>query len=256
MQGPGQQPLSPVKEGCRAFSWVIGGCLGLIVMGAAVIGVIGFIAVQKATEVTREFEKRPVFMAANALVTLNPEIELVEADEESESITIREKATGKTITVKLEDLQEGRVSFTDGKGEQPTLQAQSEGPNASIQLHGPDGQPVANAHKGGTVEFPEWAPVPQGTYSNSAKTRTNGATIWVATVTTGGTVKSIVDSIERDVTARGFRVNTNNLATSTDGSALMFSAVSEDNKRTITAIGGTKSGIGAVEFIFSAQERP
>lgn len=258
--GPGQpgygQPLPPPAKKGKIWLWVVGGCLGLLVMGAVVTAIIGYVAVQKAKEVAGDFENRPVFTAAKALVMLNPEIELVEADEDTQRITIREKATGKTITVSLEDLQQGRISFTDEKGEEYTLQAQGEGGSGSVQVQGPDGQSVFSAQSGGGIAFPDWVPVPAGEIANSAKTTANDATIWVATIRVNGPMQQFIDQLERDLGARGLRTSAKNVTTSSDGSALMFSASSPDSKRSVTAMGGSKNGSDTLEIVFSATEKP
>ncbi len=256
-QGPpgyGQQSLPPPAKKSSVWLWVLGGCLGLLLLGGAVTAIIGYFAVQKAKEVAGDFENRPVFTAAKALVMLNPDIELVNADEDTQKITIREKSSGKTITVSLDDLKEGRISFTDEKGEQYTLQ--TEGEHGGVRVEGPDGQQVFSAQSGSNIEFPDWAPIPAGTYSSSAKTTTTEGTIWVVTVDTESTVQQLANQLEKDLTARGFRVTGKSITTTGDGSALMFSAVSADGKRTITAMGGSKSGTPKVEVIYSAQERP
>ncbi len=256
-QGPpgyGQQPLPPPAKKGKVWIWVLGGCLGLLLLGGAVTAIIGYFAVQKAKEVAGDFENRPVFTAAKALVMLNPDIELVNADENTQQITVREKSTGKTVTVSLEDLKEGRISFKDEKGEQYTLR--TDGENGGVQVQGPNGQQVFSAQPGGNIEFPDWAPVPAGTYSGSAKTSTSEGTIWVITVDTPSTVPQLVEQLERNVTSQGFRVTGKSVTTTADGSALMFSAVSADEKRTITAMGGSKAGTTQTEFIYSAQERP
>lgn len=250
------QPLPPPAKKGKVWVWVLGGCLGLMIMGAVVTAIVGYIAVQKAKEVAGDFENKPVFTAAKALVMLNPEIELVEADEASERITIREKATGKTVTVSLEDLQQGRISFTNEQGEEYTLQAQGEGAGGSVQVQGPDGQSVFSAQSGGGIEFPDWVPVPAGEIANSAKTTTNEATIWVATIRVNGTVQAFADKLEQDLASRGLKSNAKNITTSSDGAALMFSATSPDNKRSVTAMGGTKTGTDTLEIVFSASERP
>lgn len=251
----GQQPLPPPAKKSNVWIWVLGGCLGLLLLGGAVTAIVGYIAMQKAKEMAGDFEKRPVYTAAKALVMLNPDIELVNADEDSQKITIREKATGKTMTVSLEDLKEGRISFTNEKGEQYTVHTEGKGEGGGVRVEGPDGQQVFSAQSG-NIEFPEWAPVPQGTYSSSAKTVTNDGTVWVVTVDTSVTVPNLVENLEREVTSRGFRVTGKSVTTTNEGASLMFSAVSADSKRTITAMGGSKSGSSQVELIFSAQERP
>ena len=75
----------------------------------------------------------------------------------------------------------------------------------------------------------------------------SGSSRWIPS-----TVQQLADQLEKDLTSRGFRVTGKSITTTADGSALMFSAASDDGKRTITAMGGSKSGTPKVEFIYSA----
>lgn len=252
----GQQGLPPAAKKSKVWIWVLGGCLGLILLGAVIAAVVGYFAVQKAKEVAGDFEKRPAFTAARALVMLNPEIELVDADEASERITIREKATGKTMSVSLDELQQGKITFTDEKGEEYNLQTKGEGDNASIRMESGDGKEVFSSQISGDSQFPDWAPTVPGTYLRTSKTTTNEITIWTATVETTQTVQEIGDWLEAEAKSRDLRVTGKNITTSTDGSALMFTAATEGNKRVITAMGGGKTGAGKMELIYSVQERP
>ncbi|MCZ2154167.1 MAG: hypothetical protein LC114_09775 [Bryobacterales bacterium] len=254
--GYGQQPLPPPAKKSGIWIWVLGGCLGLLLLGGAVAAIIGYFAVQKAKEVSGDLQSRPVYTMAKALVMLNPDIELVDADEGTERITIREKSTGKTVSVSLEDLKEGKISFTNEKGEQFTLKTEGNENNGGIQIEGPGGKEVFRAQSGDNVEFPEWAPHPAGTYGNSAKTVTGDGTIWMATITSHQSVQDFAEQLERDVTSRGFKVTGKTLSTSSSGVALMFSATSADGKRTITATGGSRDDPSTAEFVFTVHERP
>ena len=95
-----QQPLSPGKKTGGVWLWVIGGCLGIVLLGGIAVATLGYFGMKKFQETTglssEEFEKRPAFAAAKLITALNPEIELVAADEATQRITIREKRTGKT----------------------------------------------------------------------------------------------------------------------------------------------------------------
>lgn len=251
----GQQPLPPPAKKGGVWMWVLGGCLGLLLLGGAVTAVIGYFAVQKAKEVAGDLQSKPIYTAAKALVMLHPDIELVNADEDSERITIREKSTGKTVTLSLEDLKEGKISFTDEKGEQYTLKAEGSGENGGIRIEGPGGQEVLRAQSGGNIDFPDWATPPAGAYSNSAKTVTTNGTVWMVTVTTSENVEDLAGQLERDATSRGFKVTSKTVTTGSSGAALTFSATSADGKQTITAMGGSRDGSPNAEIIFTAHEQ-
>jgi len=127
------------KKGLSPLAWVGIGCGGLVVLAIIAITAGGIFVANKAADFVEDAEGNPAAAAAEMLVSLNPALELVESDREAGTITIRERSSGKVITVDLEQIEEGKISFEDENGETASFGASGE-----------------------AVELPDWLPVYPG----------------------------------------------------------------------------------------------
>lgn len=177
----------------------------------------------------------------------------MDADEATQRITIREKSTGKTVTVTLDELKEGRITFTDDKGEEFNIEASGEGESGSIRIRSGDGETVFSVEGGKTPEFPSWAPVPQGEFTGAQRLNTNEVLMVSGTLRTNQTLEDFAKWLEAEAKSRGFTVTAKNVSNISDGEGPMFTATSGDKKESITAMGGKKTG-EPVEIIYSVQE--
>ncbi len=128
--------------------YILIGCGGVVVLvGVLVVAAISF-GLYKAKQAGLDpdlLQKNPAVAMVKMAVAANPDAELVSLDEDRGIVTIRDKKTGKTVTMNFEDIKQGKISF-EGEG--------GEG-SASI---------------GGPVTLPSWFPsypgaTPQGTFS-------------------------------------------------------------------------------------------
>jgi hypothetical protein len=65
--------------------------------------------------------KNPAAAAARMMVAANPDAELVSMDENRGIVTVRDKKTGKTITLNFEDIKNGKLSFEGENGEKVAI---------------------------------------------------------------------------------------------------------------------------------------
>jgi len=107
----------PAKKKVSPWVWVLGGCLVLIVLVLLLMGGCTWFLADKAKEMAAEFEANPAKAAAEMAVRLNPDLELVETDEEAGTMTILQKSTGEEVTLNFEDIAEGRFSVETSEGE-------------------------------------------------------------------------------------------------------------------------------------------
>ena len=119
-----QPPVPPKKKGLPALAWVGIGC-GVIVL-LTVIGLValGGYAVHKLKQAGFDpalWKKNPTAAAAKIVTTMNPDVEVVSTDNDSQTITLRNKKTGKTVTVDLQDIKDGKFRFFDEKGKESSI---------------------------------------------------------------------------------------------------------------------------------------
>ena len=100
--------------------WILGIVAGLFVLFGILVMAGGFFVFQKVKQagIDPELMKRnPSVAAAKMIAAMNPDIEFVSVDEESKRVTLRQKSTGKEVTMDLRDVERGKISFdVEGEG--------------------------------------------------------------------------------------------------------------------------------------------
>jgi hypothetical protein len=157
MPGPTGQnlppvPPSPAKKKGWLF-WGLIGCGGLIVLTVLVVVLGGMYIWHKVP-------KSPAQLAAALITANNPDAEVVAIDESRGLIKIREKKTGKEITINLEDVKKGKITFTGDNNEQVTLDAEGAGNEGVLRVQTKEGSAVLGA--GIPKDLPPWVPLYPG----------------------------------------------------------------------------------------------
>ena len=155
--GPSNMPQPAAPGGNKGLKIVLFGCLGVIVLGAIMATVTGLFVAKKVHDVTSS-EGGPLMAAAKIAIAANPELEVVSTDDQKGTITVREKATGKTLTVSFEDIKNGKLVFEGDKGEKMAIGGKTEG-DAGIEIQTPEGTARMG---GGAVKLPDWLPAYPG----------------------------------------------------------------------------------------------
>ena len=143
-------PTPPAKKGMSplAIVLIVLGCL--VVVGGLVIAGAGWYVYHKVKEVAGSEEiwkTNPAFAAAKLALSMNPEIEVVDYDEDAGTIKVRNKKTGEELNVDLSQAQSGNFSWSNSAGEKASVSvggaggaitgtAQGAGGTGSFQLGG------------------------------------------------------------------------------------------------------------------------
>ena len=157
------------KKGLSPWAWVAIGCGGLIVVFFIVISLGGMFFAKKVGDMAEDFQENPA-AAAEMLIKMNPDLELVESDRDEGTITIRDKDSGEVTTVNYEDIQEGKLSFETDEGE-VTFSASGD-PEEGMLTVTKDGEEAMQFGSGEIEDVPDWVPLypgakATGTYSAS-----------------------------------------------------------------------------------------
>lgn len=244
---PPQQPFPPPpQKKSTVMVWVLAGCGTFIVLG--VIAVILFVWIK-----AKEIEKNPAFAIAKMMVQANPDVELVSADEAKGLLTIRDKKTGETVTVNLDEVKKGKLIFKkDGKDEEVTLEAKGQGDTGSIEVKTKDGSAVFSA--GSTAKLPNWFPsypgaTVQGTFSTQGKDG-EGASFGFSTA---DSIEKVVKFYEDNLKQAGLKITTNTVQQ--NGVVSMGSLAGEDEgkKRTAFINAFSEKGQTQVTVVFASK---
>lgn len=108
---PPSPPPPTAKKGIPVIGWIGIGCGTLLIIAIMVISLlVGFCARKVG-----EFSKHPEKSAAEMMVRLNPDLQMVSQDDAKGEMTIRTK-DGQTMTMSYKDVASGKFTIKDAEG--------------------------------------------------------------------------------------------------------------------------------------------
>ena len=147
-------PAQAPKKG-RLIFWALGGCLVLIVIAVILIFSTGIFIAKKAGIDIGLMEKNPELAMAKVLLSANPDLEVLSIDEDRGIIRVRDKKTGKALTMDLKDAKKGKFVFLDEQNRRVEIQSRGEGDNAGLEIRSDDGTMSMGTNAG---RLPNWLP--------------------------------------------------------------------------------------------------
>lgn len=160
------------------IAWVGIGCAGIALIVVLAVGALGMFAVKKGKEFAAEMGDDPVRAAAEMVVRLNPDLELVESDPDSGTMTIKDTNSGEVATFDYSEIQQGKFSFkgTDGGGFEMDV---SDADNGGMTITSKEGEMRVGADAGDIAEWvvihPDAVETTVGMTTKSAKDGDGGA---------------------------------------------------------------------------------
>ncbi len=248
---PQGQP--PAAKKTSIWVWIIGGVV-VVLFGVAVMGgIAGYLAVRGIKSVAKTagfdselMQKNPGLAMAKMATAMNQDYETVKTNDSDGTITVREKSTGKIVTLKFDSEAKKMVIIGDD-GKQATISVAGSGDNGSLTMQSSDGTVKLGAAADNTV--PSWVPQYPGATmkGNLAATTAEGSQNSFSFNSSDSATK-ILGYYTDQLKAAGFKIN---LTTTTDTGGLV-QAQDESKKRTImvssaAASGGTETSVTAIE---------
>ena len=240
-QTPGGAPPAPQKSsGAKILLWVVGIVVGLILISFASCAVLGFYAMHKVKQAGFDsdlMKKNPALASAKMAVTLNPDTEIVSSDDNAGTIVVRDKKTGKVVSMKF-DPQKKAMVITDENGKTTSLTTTGEGANASMEMKSSEGTMKFGA---GADKAPDWVPVypgstPQSTFSANTGGEQTGSYTFVTKDAADKVIAFYGDSLK----SAGFAVS--NMTSNSNGKVGgMVSGEDKANKRNVVVGLGTEN---------------
>lgn len=191
-QGP--PPPQPGKKS-SIWKWVAIGCGGILLLGALAAGVVGYFVYKAA--------QHPEQLMVKAMLASNSEIELVSSDTDKGTYTFRNKNTGEVVTIDAQKLKEGKLEFSNSKGEKVSFDGSKEGGETGIHVNTKEGESFLGA--GGNI--PSWIPVYPGTKMQSTlTTRKDGQETGVLNFSTSDSVEKVKAHYESALKSSGYQI--------------------------------------------------
>jgi hypothetical protein len=268
-------PAAPPSSGSglKVFLWILGIFAAFVVLIVVAVAGLGFFAYHKAKQAGLDSDlmrKNPGLAAAKMLVTANPDTELISSNDDAGTIVVKDKKTGKVVTMKFDpekksmvvtdengktasmqiDTNKGALVVTDDQGKTATISGN--GQSGTVQVNGADGSTVkmgANADKP-----PAWVPVypgssPQSTFSAASATEQSGTYTFVA----ADRPDKILSYYEGALKAGGMR--TSNTLSTTNGKVSGFVSGSADgDKRSVMVTVSGETDGSHVGVVFSSKQ--
>jgi hypothetical protein len=234
---PAVQPpvaVTGAKKG-RAVFWIVGGCLGLLIIAGIIVVSTGLFVFHKAGLDPALMKQNPSLAVAKMMASMNPDIEVISVDERSGTIRVREKKTGKMMTMNLKDAEKGKIVFQDEQNKSIEIQTQGEGENASVEVHSSEGSMRLGTSASG--QLPNWVPSYPGARAaaGALSFNANNGKAGSYTFTSGDSVEKVAAFYENALNGSGFKVQKTTTQIPDTGSLIMVMAEDDNARHNVNA---------------------
>ncbi len=227
---PQPPPAAPTAKKLRPLFWILGGCLGFVIIAVIIVISTGIFFAHKAGFDPALMRQNPGLAVAKMMATMNPDIEVLSVDEGRGIIRVRDKKTGKTMTMNLRDAQKGKIVFQDDQNKSVEIQAQGEGENSSMEVHSSEGTMRFGANV--AAQLPDWLPsYPGAKGAGMVNINTKDGKGGSCTFKTGDSVENVASFYEGALKKAGFTVQKTATQTTGKGSFVMLMAEDSGSRR-------------------------
>jgi hypothetical protein len=223
------------------LAWVGIGCVVIIILCGIAFGIMGWIA-KRAID---KYGKNPGMAAAVLMVKANPDLELVNTDEKANSITVKDKKTGKTSVWTAG--ANGKFSIKSDNGESVSIDTSAEN-GVSIKSTDEKGQVATfNAGAGSPQNLPSWLPVyPGGTVSGTYDTNNNEGRTAAFTVATKDDSTKVVDYYDAQLKGAGLTTERSTYSSNGQNGGSVTGKSADDKRQASVIVSTTSEGSQAV----------
>ena len=234
---PPAQPVTPTppqKKGLGPLAWVGIGCLVLLLLAALTTATCSYFVGKKVKEVAGDldFEENPIRASAEMMVRLNPELDLVEVDDDEGTMTIRNKRTDEVVTLDFGDIAEGRWGWTTDEGE-VSFDVNQDGEGGLVTVTTDEGETTYGAVSTNR-EPPQWVPRYPGATSGDVTFTSESADkiagMW--TMQTADGVDEVTDFFRSRLEDDGFEVEVQTIS-GPQGSLAIITSRDESGDRSV-----------------------
>ncbi|HLK67271.1 MAG TPA: hypothetical protein VKU19_27740 [Bryobacteraceae bacterium] len=232
----GQPMMPPPRTGTSPVVWILGIIGGLVVLGVLVVAGFTFFVVHKVKQAGLDpdlIKRNPGMAVGKMIAAANPDVDVVSTNDSDGTITIRDKKTGKVVT----------ITFDQAKNGQFKMSASGDDGNASFEIGG------------GSGKLPDWVPNypgsnAQGTFAVKGSGTDGGGEGGNFTFTTKDPASKALAFYQDKAKELGMKVNLN---TTTDQGG-MFIAQDDEARRTLTVVVGGSSGETSVNVSYAQKK--
>ena len=248
---PPPQPFPPVQpKKTSPWVWILGGCGVLVVLIVLALVATGLFVAKKVKDAGFDptlMEKNPAVAITKMMAAMNPDIEVMNVDENRGVITVRDKKTGKSMTMNFEDVKKGKIVMKDDKGEEVTLQG-SEGAGGVFSMKSKSG----SVNIGGKWNPPSWVPTyPGATVNASASSQDAEGGGGAGYFETSDSLEKVLDYFESELKGAGMQVTRNVFSPDSKNTMGSLVGTDEGNKRYVNVNYGVSDKGRMVHVVYS-----
>jgi len=208
------------------WGWLLIGVAAFAVLFIIGVSVVTYLFVKKAEQVARNPLSAIVQIAAAA----NPDVDVLDVNETTGKVTIRDKKTGKTVTIDGDAIKDGKISIDTE-----------------------DGHAVLGS--GANLKTPDWVFMPGGAklvggMTANGKDGAGGTVVF----TSAEPLDALKSFFEDKYKAAGYEQSVSSMST-TDGEQAMQLVFQHENRKRSVTIGAAKSSEGSGGSITYAEGR-
>jgi hypothetical protein len=245
-------PPSPEsKKGLSGLAVVGIGCLSIV----ALAGIAGILLInkgcQKVKEIAEESGGNPAKLMAKLAVAANPDLEIISTDESKGEMTLRDKKSGKSITMPFNDLAKGKFTIQEADGKTTTVDVAEAAEGGKMTIQGPDGKTViSSGAQAGSL--PSWIPaypgasIKEGGFSSETPEGIAGT----QSFSSSDPVEKVKQFYAEKFKKAGFETNVNSV--DSDGSLTVTLSATQGEKTSANVLILTEDGKTMVTLSYQA----
>jgi hypothetical protein len=225
----------PVQRKTSPLVWVLVIVLGLFVLGGIVTVGTGMFFLHKVRQAGFDpqlMRQNPGLAISKMIANANPDVDVLSTDEGAGKITVRDKKTGKVVTMTFDDAKNGKFSFS---------------------AQGDDGKTASLEIGAGADKLPSWVPAYPGAKVEGAfAVNPNGdqATGGSFGFTTSDPSAQVISFYQDKCKELGIDVKMVTHVAQGD----MIMAADEGEKRSLQVVVGSESGKTKVQVIYTLKK--
>lgn len=235
-------PPSPEsKKGLSGLAITGIGCLSIV----ALAGIAGILLInrgcQKVKEIAEESGGNPAKLMARLAVAANPDLEIVNTDDAKGEMTLRDKKSGKSITMPLNDLAKGKITVQEADGKTTTVDVAETGHGGKMTIEGPDGKTVISSGSQAS-SLPSWIPAYPGATAKEGgfSSETPEGSAGTQSFSSSDPVEKVKQYYVEKFKAAGFETSANSVET--DGSLTATVSATRGEKTSANVLILTEDG--------------
>lgn len=249
---PPQAPMAPPKK-TSPWIWILGGCGVLVVLIVLALVATGLFVAKKVKDAGLDpdlLKKNPAVAVTKMLAAANPDIEVLDVDEDRGIVRLRDRKTGKSMTMDFEDVKKGRIVMKGEDGEEVTLQGGDSG-GGLFSMKSKD----RNVSIGGKWNPPSWVPTyPGATVTASATGQDAEGEAGGGFFETNDSLEQVLDYYENELKGEGMQVTRNVFSPDGKNTVGSITAADEGNKRYVNVNYGVSDKGKMVHLTYSTKK--